>query len=325
MLEPSLNLRSWSHFLTIAEAGSFTRAALQLRIAQPVLSREMAELERQVGARLFYRHARGVKLSPSGDQFRARAKDILKQIEETPRGLSDADNEPVGTLAVGLPPSMAGFITSEAIKLYRARYPSSRLNLSLLEGEECYERLVERHLDLAVIRNRPGQRGVDLAPLLTDHIGVFGAHRLLEGIPDVIGVTELAQLPLMLPPPPSLAYDLLSNELTRNGLRLNVIMEGNLWAILESVRQGMGVGVAIFSECAKPIFDPQIVRFVKIAVPPGIWSIATLAYRPSTPGAKAFSSILREVVDMLLASDQPGISAPHGTANHADGSTNNMA
>jgi DNA-binding transcriptional LysR family regulator len=42
----------------------------------------MAELERQLGARLFHRHARGVKLSPSGDQFRARAKDILAQIED---------------------------------------------------------------------------------------------------------------------------------------------------------------------------------------------------------------------------------------------------
>jgi LysR family transcriptional regulator, nitrogen assimilation regulatory protein len=283
----------------------------------------MAELERQLGARLFHRHARGVKLSPSGDQFRARAKDILAQIEDIPRGLSDANDEPVGTLTVGLPPSMAGSITSEAIKLYRDRYPASRLNLSLLEGEECYERLVERHLDLAVIRSRRGQRGVDLAPLLKDDIGVFGAHRLLEGIPDVIGATELARLPLMLPPPPSLVHDLLSTDLTRNGLRLNVIMEGNLWAILESVRQG--VGLAIFSECAKRIFDPQTVRFVKIAVPPGVWSIATLAYRPITPGAKAFSCILREVVDMLLASDQPGFSASPGTASHADGGANSIA
>src|SRR5690606_24691468 len=132
-------------------------------------SREMAELERQLGARLFHRHARGVKLSPSGDQFRARAKDILDQIGDIPRGLSGANEEPVGTLAVGLPPSMAGFIASEAVKLYRARYPSSRLNLSLLEGEECYERLVERHLDLAVIRSGRGHRGVDLTPLLKDH------------------------------------------------------------------------------------------------------------------------------------------------------------
>lgn len=293
-MEPSLNLRSWGHFLAIAEAGSFTRAALQLRVAQPVLSREMAELERQLGAKLFHRHARGIKLSAVGDQFRARAKDILTQIKDIPHGLADANEEPVGTLSVGMPPSMGGFITGEAVKMYRARHPASRLNLSLLAGEECYERLVERHLDLAVIASRRGQRGVDLAPLLTDDIGVYGAHRLLEGIPDIISAAELGRLPLMLAPAPSLIHDLLSTELTRKGLRLNITAEGNLWATFECVRQG--IGLAIFSECAKCMFDPANVRFVRIAVPPGVWSIATLSYRPITPAAAAFSRILREVV-----------------------------
>ena len=56
-----LNLHIWKHFLAIAEAGSFTRAAMQLRVAQPALSREMAELERGMGTKLFVRHARGVR------------------------------------------------------------------------------------------------------------------------------------------------------------------------------------------------------------------------------------------------------------------------
>lgn len=293
-MDPSLNLRSWKHFLAVAEAGSFTRAALQLRVAQPVLSREISELERQVGARLFHRHARGVKLSPTGDQFRARAQDILKQIEDVPRGLSGADKEPVGTLAIAMPPSLAGLVTRDAVKVYRTRHPASRLNLSLLSGEECYERLVERHLDLAVIASRRGQRGVDLSPLLTDNVGLFGAHHLLEGVGDVVSAAELASLPLILPPPPSLIFDSLNTEMVRKGLRLNIAMEGNLWATFECVRQG--VGLAIFAESAKPIFDPKTVRFVKVEVPPIVWSIATLAYRPVTPAAQAFSAILRDVV-----------------------------
>ena len=293
-MEAPLNLRLWTHFLAIAEAGSLTRAALQLRVAQPVLSREMADLERQLGARLFHRHARGVKLSPMGEQFLSRARDILRQIEDVPHALADANQEPVGTLAVAMPPSMGGFISGEAARTYRVRYPNSRLNLSLLAGEECYERLVERRLDLAVIASRRGQRGVDLAPLLTDDIGVYGAHELLAGVPDVISASELASLPLMLAPAPSLIHDLLSTELTRNSLRLNIVMEGNLWATLEFVR--LGVGLAIFSECARCMFDSSSIRFVRIAVPPGVWSIATLSYRPMTPAASAFTGILHEIV-----------------------------
>lgn len=294
-MDASLNLRPWQHFLAIAEAGSFTRAALTLRIAQPVLSREMAELERQLGVKLFHRHARGVRLSPSGDQFRLRAQDILQSIGEVPHGLTDVDHKPVGTLSIGMPPSMSGYITGQAVKAYQTRYPDVRLNVSILAGEECYERLVERHLDLAVIATRRGQRGVDTTPLFAEDLGLFGAHHLLEGVADRISLRDLSRLPIMLAPGPTLVHDLLSAELIRSGLRLNLMLEGNLWAIAEFVRQG--VGLSIFSECAKGAFNPASVRFVRIEGPPTFWSIATLAYRPITPAAAVFAKVLRETVD----------------------------
>lgn len=294
-MEASLNLRPWQHFLAIAEAGSMTRAALALRIAQPVLSREMAELERQLGVKLFHRHARGVRLSASGDQFRLRALDILKSIGEVPHGLTDADLKPVGTLSIGMPPSMNGYITGQAVKVYQARYPDVRLNVSILAGEDCYERLVERHLDLAVIASRRGQRGVDSAPLLVEDLGLFGAHHLLEGVPDTISLRDLCRLPIMLAPGPTLIHDLLSTELMRGGLQLNVALECNLWAVAEFVREGVGLG--IFTECAKGAFNPGSVRFVRIDSAPTYWSIATLAYRPISPAAAAFAKVLREVVD----------------------------
>ncbi|GGC82263.1 LysR family transcriptional regulator [Chelatococcus reniformis] len=294
-MEGPVNLRSWRHFLLIAEAGSFTRAALQLRVAQPVLSREMAELERQLGARLFHRHARGVRLSAAGDRFRLRAQDILKSIDEVPHELADARSEPVGTLAVGMPPSMGGYITSEAIKVYRARYPAVRLNVSILPGEECYERLVERYLDIGVIASRRGQRGLDTTPLLADDVGLFGAHQLLEGVPDSVSIKELAELPLMLAPAPTFVHDLLSAEFMREGMRLKTAVEANLWAVTELVRGG--VGLSIFSECAKGTFDPGSVRFIRVLGPAILWSIATLSYRPVTPAATAFAGVLRAIVD----------------------------
>lgn len=293
-MQASLNLRPWQHFLAIAEAGSFTRAALTLRIAQPVLSREMAELERQLGVRLFHRHARGVRLSSSGDQFRLRAQDILSSISEVPHGLTDVGFKPTGALSIGMPPSMSGFITGEAIKTFTALYPDVRLNVSILAGEECYERLVERHLDLAVIARRRGQRGVDTTPLFTDDLGVFGVHHLLAGVPDTISLTELSLLPIMLAPGPTLVHDLLNADLIRSGLRLNVALGGNLWAITEFVR--LGVGLSIFSESAKGTFNPEKVRFVRIDSHPTFWEIATLAYRPITPPATAFATVMREVV-----------------------------
>jgi LysR family nitrogen assimilation transcriptional regulator len=288
------NIRAWDHFLTIAAAGSMTQAAAQLRIAQPVLSREMAELERQLGAKLLRRHARGVRLTSAGDIFKTRAQQVLEAVRAVGRDLDLEHHVPTGTLSVGMPPSMSAFITANVVKEYRAMYPNVKMNVVSAPSDECYELLVDRRIDIAVIANRRGHRGIDVVPLISESLFVAGTRDLLVDLPDCIDICQLARLPLTMSSPPNLFHDLVGDELTRRGLRLNLVLEGNSWSILDFARKGLAVTVA--AECAKGGFFPDSVRFIEIEGIRVNWSIATLAYRPTTPAAEAYASVVHQIV-----------------------------
>ena len=288
------NIRAWDHFLVIAAAGSLTQAAAQLRIAQPVLSREMADLERQFGTKLLRRHARGVRLTAAGDVFRTRAQQVLEAVRAVGQDLDLEHHVPTGTLSVGMPPSMSAFITTDAVREYRSIYPNVKMNVVSAPSDECYELLVERRIDVAVIANRRGQRGIDASPLISESLVVAGTRELLADLPDTIDVGELAKLPLTMSSPPNLIHDLLGDALTRRGLRLNLVLEGNSWSILDFARNGLAVTIA--TECAKGGFFPDNFRFVEIEGIRVNWSISTLSYRPTTPAAEAYVSVVRRVV-----------------------------
>jgi DNA-binding transcriptional LysR family regulator len=138
-----MKLDHFEEVVAIAERGSMRAAARYLQIAQPALTRSLALLERELGAPLFERRARGVVATPLGEAFVARARSILTEIRRTREEVEQLRGAGTGTVTVGLSIAAHLALLPPSLRPFRARYPDIRLHI--IEG--FYPTLEERLRD----------------------------------------------------------------------------------------------------------------------------------------------------------------------------------
>ena len=146
-----MELRQLQYFLAVAEELSFVRAAERLQIAQPPLSRQIRQLEQEIGVELFRRTKRRVELTEAGEAFVIEARQILAQIEQGIRVAQRASRGEIGRLVVGFEGSSTYDVIPMSLKIYRERFPAVELVVYAMTTEEQIEALLERHIDLGFV------------------------------------------------------------------------------------------------------------------------------------------------------------------------------
>ena len=173
-----MELRHLKYFVAVAEEEHYRRAAERLRIAQPALSRQIQDLEEELGFKLFERLPRGVKLSLAGKSFFQDARDILKQLDEATnrgerisRGLS-------GTLRLGLTQAMAWHgVVPESFLRFRQAQPDVQLQINALSSLKQIDAIRSGRIDAGFIYAISEEEEQGLAQL---HVA---SHKLLLAIP----------------------------------------------------------------------------------------------------------------------------------------------
>jgi DNA-binding transcriptional LysR family regulator len=183
-----MELQQMRYVLAVAETNSFTRAAERCLVVQSALSHQIARLERELGARLFERTSRRVRLTPAGAAFLPAARQCLDAAERAAAEVAAAVGEVRGRLAVGLIPTVAAVDIPEALRDFRQRYPHVRISLRVGASEELVERVTQGALDVAFLglptTARP--RGVAAHELARDRlVAVVAPGHPLAGAPTV--------------------------------------------------------------------------------------------------------------------------------------------
>ena len=119
-----MEFRQLQYFLAVAEELNFSRAAARLQIAQPPLSRQIRQLEQELGVELFRRTKRRVELTEVGRVFLEEARQILSQVEEGVRVAQRASRGEIGRLVVGIEGSSTYDVIPVSLKVYRERFPA---------------------------------------------------------------------------------------------------------------------------------------------------------------------------------------------------------
>src|SRR5262249_39560765 len=97
-----MQFRHLRYFVKVVEAGSFSRAAANIHVAQPALSQQVAELEERLGFTLLERNSRGVRATPAGEVLFREASSILRQLEQLPGIVRSSSGEAEGTVSLGM-------------------------------------------------------------------------------------------------------------------------------------------------------------------------------------------------------------------------------
>jgi LysR family transcriptional regulator, nitrogen assimilation regulatory protein len=297
-----MDLKQLEYFVSVAELGSFTRAAIKLDIAQPALSRQIRLLEVELRQNLLIRTGRGAVPTEAGKLLLEHGRGILHQVALAREELSAARGALTGRVSIGLPPSLSRLITVPLTHAFREALPHAQLSLTEGFSVLMYEGLRVGSLDMAVLYNPESSPGLEMTRLHEEELVLIsprsGTRQGNRKEKAGISLNEVADLTLILPSRRNAFRILIESEMMSIGRKPQISLEvDGLNAILNLVEEGLGHGVLPAYTLSKfDNADPFVVRRIHT---PRLMSKLELVWssrRPTTETQKKALEVVRKAV-----------------------------
>ncbi|WP_353233687.1 LysR substrate-binding domain-containing protein [Diaphorobacter ruginosibacter] len=241
-----MDMRQLRYFVQIVESGSLAKASRQLYIAQPALSQQMARLEDEVGRQLLVRSSRGVTPTENGEALYHHAKFMLRQLDQAIAVARHESSFVSGRVAIGLAPTTICQLGMPLMQHFRAKYPGVILNI--VEGLSGHLEHMTRigQLDLAILFRGNAAAELNVEEILDEELFVILPRdsALVSSGQDSLTLSEVAQLPLILPSPGHGLRRRITLEFERMNLTMDPVAEiDSLPLLMQCVGTGMGATI----------------------------------------------------------------------------------
>jgi LysR family hydrogen peroxide-inducible transcriptional activator len=287
-----MELHQLRYFCAVADTGSFSRAAEQSHVSQPSLSQQILKLEDELGARLFDRLGRSVRLTDLGKTFLPRARAVLRELEAARGDVVEGREYVGGPVTVGVIPTVAPYLLPPLLTSFSRKFPQVQLTVVEEITPVLLERVRAGTIDVAILALPIRGHEFDSFPVLTERL--FAAlppkHKLSSR--QSLSLKDLRAEPFLLLRDGHCFRDTAVAACDRARLHPRIVFEsGQFSSILSMV--GAGMGVSIVPEMAIEKRSPC--RYLKIADEQAIRTIGvvTLRGRSLTRGHIALLSLLR--------------------------------
>ncbi|MDQ2780050.1 MAG: LysR family transcriptional regulator [Pseudomonadota bacterium] len=215
-----MNLRALRYFVAIADAGSLTAAAAAVSVAQPALTRQLRELEADLGVQLLLRLPRGVRLTPAGVTLYESAQRMLAEAARVRQVLASRHADQKPTVVLGASPTLARVLLPGLFENCLRSITGIQLRAREAFTPALLDWLVRGVIDMAIVTNPEPGRALSLQPLLGEPFALV-SHPSLK-IRPVVSVRQLAGVPLLMT---TLHRSLVDRQLLPLGARLQLHAE----------------------------------------------------------------------------------------------------
>jgi DNA-binding transcriptional LysR family regulator len=254
-----MDLRRLRTFVAVAELGTVSKAAVRLRVGQPALSRQIGDLQQELGLRLFDHVGRGLVLTAEGEQLLADCRRVLTDfdiVRERAEVLRRGDR---GVLKVAAPPHTIESVLSRFLPRYAELFPNVHVELTEALGPEQSAMLERREVHLGIRLEQGGPR-FDSLVLPPAEALAAGATSLELGHAGLIDIGRLASYPLLLPDPGYSIRRLFDAACRLADVEPNILLESRAPHTLLALAEA-GQGVAIIPSLQRTDrYNLQIVR-----------------------------------------------------------------
>lgn len=284
-----MDIRSIRYFLEVAQELNITRAAENLHMAQPPLSRQIQLLEQELGVRLFEREKRHLQLTEEGLLLKHRGEQILTLVEKTESEIREYSHGVIGTLYIGSVEGRGPYLLSRWIADFRTKYPEVQYNLWNGSSDDVTNRLNKGLCDLALIAEPFDNELYDCIRVSSEPWSAMipGNHPLAVREGSEVNLRELVGHPLIIPSRKSRTQEIMG-WFKKIGQEPTILCElSHYLNAFELVKQG--VGIAIFPASTGANIQNESVVMKKIVNPEYIASYVLVWDRSkklSTPAEK---------------------------------------
>ena len=279
----------------MAETGSFSRAAEQSHVSQPSLSQQILKLEDELGARLFDRLGRSVRLTELGKMFLPRARAVLQELEAARGEVVEHKDSISGLVTVGVIPTVAPYLLPPFLTSFSRKFPQVRLTVVEEITPVLLDRLRAGSVDVAILALPVRGHEFEALPLLTERLfaAIPRTHRLVKR--RSVSLKDLRSEPFLLLRDGHCFRETAIAACDRARLHTRIVFESGQFSSLLSMVSGK-MGVSIVPEMAiekrsqcryLPIADDQATRTIGAVV---------LRGRSLTRAHRSFLALLRTSV-----------------------------
>ena len=286
-----MDIRILRYFLTVAKERNVTKAAEQLNITQPTLSRQLAALEEELGTALFIRGSRSITLTEAGILLKRRALEIIDLEEKMLDELKVREELIEGTITIGCGEFAAVETLAEICKVYKQKYPMVQISLHTATADAVYEMMNQGLIDIGMFMEPVNTEGLDYIRIMeSDHwvVGMKPDDPLADK--EYITKEDLLDKPLILPERRNVQSEL-ANWFGRDFNKLQVSFTSNL-GTNAGVMAIHGLGYPVSIEGAAKYWRADLL--VQRRLYPEITASTVIAWRRNIPCSLAVNKFIEE-------------------------------